>query len=153
MLNRLKNLLTQPLPEIEKGSERNVISLTLAVCVVLLEIAQADDEFTDEERDHVVETLKVRFSLSTEEAEELILSAEQAREESLDLWRFTNRVNEALDKEQKRKVLMEVWRVIYADGTLDAHEDYLVHKLARLFNLQHSDLIEAKLEVVGEKRG
>jgi uncharacterized tellurite resistance protein B-like protein len=144
MLNRLKNLLTQPLPEIEKGSERNVIGLTLAVCVVLMEIAQADDEFTDDERDHVVETLKVRFTLSTEEAEELILDAEQAREESLDLWRFTNRVNEALDKEQKQKVLLEVWRVIYADGTLDSHEDYLVHKLARLFNLQHSDLIEAK---------
>jgi len=150
MLKRLKNLLTQPLPEVKKA---DVPSLTLAVCVLLLEIARADEEFLSEEEQHVIRTMKVRFSLSDEEADELIERATQVREESLDLWKFTNRVNEALDQEQKRKVLEEVWRVIYADGSLDSHEDYLVHKLANLLNLQHSELIEAKLAVLKEIKG
>src|SRR5690606_16761152 len=50
-------------------------------------------------------------------------------------------------------ILREVWRVIYADGTLDGHEDYLVHKLAKLLNLNHPMLIEAKMAVLREIRG
>jgi len=40
-----------------------------------------------------------------------------------------------------------VWDVVYADGKLDKHEDYLVHKLAALLRLTHKQLIEAKLKV------
>jgi uncharacterized tellurite resistance protein B-like protein len=36
---------------------------------------------------------------------------------------------------------------VYADGKLDKHEDYLVHKLANLLRLTHKQLIEAKLKV------
>jgi len=43
-------------------------------------------------------------------------------------------------------IIEEVWRVIYADGTLEAHEDYLVHKLAKLLNLNHPQLIKMKMK-------
>jgi uncharacterized tellurite resistance protein B-like protein len=42
-----------------------------------------------------------------------------------------------------------VWRVIYADGKLDKHEDYLVKKIAHLLNLRHREMIDAKLRVLG----
>jgi uncharacterized tellurite resistance protein B-like protein len=145
MLKIIKNLLSDSRPPVK---EADLISLTLAVCILLLEVARADDEFSPEEHDHILSTLRVRFSLSASEAEELMEIAVEKREESLDLWRFTNRVNEALGREDKLKVLEEVWRVIYADGTLDAHEDYLVHKLGRLLKLTHKELIEAKLKVL-----
>ena len=51
---------------------------------------------------------------------------------------------------EEMEVIEEVWRVIFADGTLDGHEDYLVHKLAKLLNLTHPQLIEAKMKVRGE---
>jgi len=44
----------------------------------------------------------------------------------------------------------QTWRVIYADGRLNAYEDHFVHRLAKLLRLEHEDLIEAKLKV---KRG
>jgi hypothetical protein len=40
----------------------------------------------------------------------------------------------------------------YTDNLLDAHEDYLVHKLARLLNLDHRELIEAKMKILGQKK-
>ena len=150
MLRKLKDLLSEAPAAAQKV---DLVSLTLAVSILLLETARADEEFSPQERDHILSTLKVRFSLSPEEAQELIETARARREESLDLWRFTNRINQALDREEKRKVLEEVWRVIYADGTLDAHEDYLVHKLANLLNLRHSELIEAKVKVLKEGQG
>jgi len=153
MLHLIKNLLSPSPPATDEiPEETDLISLTVAVCILLLEVARADDEFTQEEQNHILQTLQVRFSLSPEEARDLIEISTAKREESFDLWRFTNRINEALNPGEKRKVLEEVWRVIYADGTLDAHEDYLVHKLARLLNLPHSDLIAAKLKALRDER-
>src|SRR3989338_8890693 len=45
--------------------------------------------------------------------------------------------------EEKIKVIETVWKVVYADGKLDMHEDYLVHKLSKLLKLSHKQLIDA----------
>lgn len=119
----------------------------VATCVLLLEVARADGEFTPEEHAHIMETLRRRFALSEAEADDLLQTSAAARRESMDLWRFTHRINAACSRAQKLDIIAEVWRVILADGTLDAHEDFLVHKLARLLNLAHPDLISQKLRV------
>jgi uncharacterized tellurite resistance protein B-like protein len=45
-----------------------------------------------------------------------------------------------------------VWRVIYADGTLDKFEDALARQLATLLRLDHQDVIERKMKVLNEVR-
>jgi uncharacterized tellurite resistance protein B-like protein len=150
MFSNLKSIFSVPEGELAKV---NTVDLTLAFCVLLLETARADEEFSDEEHDRVVTVLKSRFSLSNEESEELINLASRAREESLDLWGFTNRINKTYDREARRRILKEIWRIVYADGTLDAHEDYLVRKLTHLLRLSHRDMIDAKVSVLKEVRG
>ncbi len=149
MLNRLRDLFSAKV-EAQEGSHAE--RLGLATCVILLEAAKADEEFTAEERDRIIAGLRRRFSLSQTEAEELIEASEAARDQSYDLWRFTNRINQSCPPAEKIAIIEEVWRVIYADGTLEAHEDYLVHKLAKLLNLNHPQLIDAKLKVSRELR-
>ncbi len=53
--------------------------------------------------------------------------------------------------EDKTRLMEMVWRVVYADGKLDKHEDYLVKKMARLLHIRHSEMINAKLKVLGRK--
>jgi len=125
----------------------------VATCVLLLEVAGADDEFSPQECERIVEILRSRFELSQEDAEGLIRVAQDRRAESFDLWKFTNMVNEACRTDEKRQIIEEIWRVIYADQQLDPHEDYLVHKLAKLLNLTHPQLIKAKVKVLDEMRG
>ena len=48
-------------------------------------------------------------------------------------------------------MLEAVWRVVYADGRIDKHEDYLVHQLANLLRLRHKELIDAKIRTKKEK--
>lgn len=91
--------------------------------------------------------MKKEFQISEEAIEELMRIAKTKREESIDLWEFTNLINENYSKEEKKEIVEAAWKVIYADDKLDIYEDHLVHKLARLFRLDHSDLIEAKLKV------
>jgi len=147
MLRQFKQLFTAPDEEIKKA---RTIDLSLAVCVLLLEVAHADDKVTEAERDHLHETLEERYNLSQQEAEELIDVAEQTRQKSLDLWSFTNRINETQSEADRRQIMEEIWRIIYADGKLDQHEDYLVKKMANLLRLRHKDMIEAKLKVKRE---
>jgi uncharacterized tellurite resistance protein B-like protein len=118
----------------------------LAACVVLLEAAHADYECTDEELDHVMQTLRAEFGVSKEYARELLDLAHQERSQAIDLWQFTNRINQEFSKDEKRAVLEGIWRIIYADGELEKHEDQFVRKLTNLLRLSHKDMIDAKLK-------
>lgn len=123
----------------------------LAVCALFLEMASVDEEFSDEEREQILTILKEEFDLSEEYINELVEAAEEQRRSTLDLWKFTAMINRNFDVEEKIRVVELLWRIVYADGKLNKHEDYLVHKISRLFNLKHSQLIEAKLRVLKEK--
>ena len=151
MLERLFELFA--VKEVSRETPDNGERLRLATCVILLEVAGADNEFSPVECERILTSLRDRFHLSQEEAEELVRVAQERREESSDLWKFTNQINQICSHEEKIQVIEEVWRLIYADNTLEGHEDYLVHKLARLLNLSHPQLIGAKLKVLKEIRG
>ncbi len=142
MLNRIQNLLTS---DRSSALDRGKLTPTVAICTLLLEIAKADGVFSDEERQNVVFILRNWFDLTEQESSELIAEAEQLREQSLDLWSFTHVINQQFTREERVDILIEVWHVILADDVVDAHEDYLVRQLTRLLDLNHSDMIEAKI--------
>ena len=144
MLKKILDMLAGT-TESETPSPEN--KTALATCVLLLEVAEADEEFSDEERWRIQQLLQQRFGLSESEVAELIRESQEHRAESHDLWRFTNQINQSCSRQEKMQLIEEVWRVVYADGTLEAHEDYLAHKLGRLLNLDHTELIEAKMKV------
>lgn len=138
---------------VQSGSSGEEESVALAVCALLLEMAHIDGEFTGEEMRDIVNLVKEEFHLEPEEIEELIVLAERQREERIDLWQFTRLIHDRCDAEEKKRILKTLWSVVYSDGILEAHEDYLMHKLAGVLELSHRDLIEAKLRVLEERRG
>lgn len=123
-------------------------NVNVATCALLLEIAKIDGEFTAVEQKNIVDILKKEFQLSDDYIQEITETAEKELKESHDLWKFTNLINKYYDREEKNKIIEIIWKVIYSDGNLDKHEDYLVHKLSRLLNLRHSELIDAKLRAI-----
>jgi uncharacterized tellurite resistance protein B-like protein len=143
MLRRIMEMFA-PEPERPPAREERIRTAT---CVLLIEAASADDEFSSEERSHIIQTLRQRFSLSEEEAVELVQAAEDLRTNTLDHFVFTRQINEHCSLLEKERIMEEVWRVIYVDGLLEAHEDFLAHKFGRLLNLNHPQLIKAKMKV------
>jgi uncharacterized tellurite resistance protein B-like protein len=121
--------------------------LRIATCALFLEIASIDNEFSDEERASILRLIQAEYGLSEQQALEVSQRAASQLEGSIDLWKFTNLINEQYDEAERIRVVEMLWRVVYADGKLDEHEDYLVHKLARLLRLSHKQLIAAKLKV------
>lgn len=149
MLNKLAELL---FPGEDAAAATPENRTALATCVILLEAACSDQNFTVDEREHIVGVLRQRFQLSDDEATELLEEANEERNQSTDLFRFTTQLNQSLSHEEKIGIIEEVWRVIYSDGVLDAHEDHLVHKLRALLNLNQPQLIKAKMKVLKEQK-
>ncbi|MBI4083350.1 MAG: TerB family tellurite resistance protein [Candidatus Lambdaproteobacteria bacterium] len=118
--------------------------LQVAVCAILLEVARADQEFTEAERATIRRLLADRFTLGAAEVEGLIALAEEERRRSPDLWPFTNAIAKAYAPEEKLPLLVMVWQVILADARLDAQEDHLAHRLQQMLLVNHSVLMEAK---------
>lgn len=145
---KLKNMLTKKPEAVPESQEQDEIErIQVATCIILLEVAKSDDEFSSIEKATVKAILKKKFDVSAEAVEELMEMASTKREESVDLWQFTNLINQNYTKEEKMKIVESAWRVIYADKKLDGYEDHFVHKLAKLLQLDHSELIEAKLKI------
>ena len=119
----------------------------IATCALLLEMSYIDGEFNESERENIISILKKDYHLSNEHTSALIEGSKKELNESIDLWHFTNLINQNYSIEEKIRVIETVWSIAYADGRLDKHEDYLVHKLAKLLHLTHKQLIEAKLRV------
>jgi uncharacterized tellurite resistance protein B-like protein len=150
MFDRLRNLLTGgPVQEAKQEHER----VQVATCVLLLEMAHADEEFQDMEELLIRDLLQRKFELSADSAAELLSFAQQQRQESLDLHQFARQINADFSIEEKVEVMEAVWRIIYADGVLDQHEDYLVRKIATLLRLSHRQMIAAKIKILDQMRG
>ncbi len=134
----------------EESAEDRELKLRVATSVILLEAATADSNFSPQEQEKIIEILKSRFQMNDESVKELIDKSEQKRENSTDLWYFTDLINENLNNEEKYNLMELVWEVIYSDGTLDKFENYIAHKLLNMLNLDHSKFIELKMKVKNE---
>jgi uncharacterized tellurite resistance protein B-like protein len=149
MLDKLKSLFgTAPLEKSALDIEVEVDRVYPATCAILLELANIDGEFSDTERDHIIAVFKDDYHLPEEDILELIAASEKELKESIDLWQFTNLINQNFSLEEKIRIMETVWKVAYSDGSLDENEDYLAHKVANLLRLNHKQLIDAKLKML-----
>lgn len=135
---------------IPKGSIDQQQKLRVATCVTLLEAVTADDTLSDQELQKLIELLKSKYDMTETQVNELIETSKREREDSADLWYFTNLINENLAIDEKYELMEMIWQAIYSDGTLDKYENYIAHKLKNLLNLDHTKFIDIKLKV---KRG
>lgn len=118
--------------------------LRVAACALLLEMAHADNEFSAEERTHIEAVLVRHFDLDADTARELIEVAERERRDATDLHQFTAIINRHYDEGQRMVLAELLWRIVYADGELSRHEDYLSRKIANLLELRPGFLAEAR---------
>jgi uncharacterized tellurite resistance protein B-like protein len=129
--------------------------IRLAACALLLELAHADDEFSDDERRHLESAVRRQFGLEATDAERLLQLAEEERAQAVDLWQFTNLVAENYSLGQKMVLAEIMWGLVYSDGDLAGKEDYLMRKICNLLRLEPGYLAEARkrVEAPGDEGG
>jgi len=150
MLNYLKELFSNPNNNESVESESNQHKLQVAACALLIEIAAADDEFAEEEKNKIIAVMKNIFDLTNEEVDNFITKSEEEIINSVSLYEFTDVLNKQLNSDEKYFIIKNLWHIAYADGNLDTFEDHYIKKISNNLHLYHKDRIAAKLEVKEE---
>ena len=145
MLESIKSFFKSSMsPPPDAGKKESAPDIRLAACALLLELAQADDEFTEDERQHLESAIRRQYGLGQAEAEKLLELAQEARDEAIDLWQFTNLIAENYSLGQKMVLAEIMWGLVYSDGHLAEKEDYLMRKICNLLRLEPGYLAEAR---------
>ncbi len=148
MFSSLKTFFQENLASATPDGEAS--RLQIATCALLLEVAHADEHYSDDEVETIMALVAQRFDLDASRAAELLQVAEGARRESGDLYQFARLINDHFSHPRKLAVLELLWEVVYSDGILEAHEDALMHKVGTLLSVRHDELMALKVRIKRE---
>lgn len=127
-------------------SNSQSINIDHATAVLLVEVMAADHEWDDIESNAIKDILITQFSLNNEEAEALLSDSTQSQQEANDLYQYTKVIIENFSHEQRYQMLVNLWKVAFADGQVDRYEEHMIRKITDLLHMPHSQYIRAKLE-------
>ena len=149
MLDAIKSFFGATMEPESPEQEVTEPDVRLAACALLIEIAHADDEFTQDESQHLLSAVRRQYGLDAGEAEKLLELAERARVEAVDLWQFTKLIKQTYSLGQKMVLVEVMWGLVYSDGELSSHEESLMRRVCHLLDLAPGYLADARRKVEG----
>ena len=142
MMNKLSNWFNQSIeaPTVDDAPHE----LELATAALMMEVARADFEQSEEERSLMLQKLGSRLKLTDDAVAGLLLLAQDASEEAHDLYSFTSIINERFSYPEKKQLVVNLWEIALADAHIDPQEDHIIRRIAGLLSVDHSDVIHAR---------
>ncbi len=122
-------------------------SVTVAIIALALHVIQADGVVDQAETQTLETAIRSYFNLSKGEFEIILKAAKREEEDAVDLFRFTSRINRALDERQKTEFIGMLWQIVHADNDRNELEDHLVWRIAELIGVSGRDRINQRLDV------
>ncbi len=134
-----ESLESSPAPQTLSVEDRQ-----LATAALLMEVAFADDNFDDVERQKLQTILQKKFNLDAEALADLTALARDEQKQATSLYQFTQVINRSCSADDKYELIKAMWEVAFIDGHIDKYEEHLIRKVAELLYVSHSDFIRAK---------
>ncbi|CAA6815081.1 MAG: Unknown protein [uncultured Thiotrichaceae bacterium] len=125
-------------------SDHDSVNIDQATAVLLVEVMAADHEWDDIESNAIKDILITQFSLNSEEAEALLSDSTQSQQKANDLYQFTKVITENFSHDQRYEMLVNLWKVAFADGQVDRYEEHMIRKITDLLHMPHTQYIRAK---------
>lgn len=148
MLDRLREIFSSGAREhadsLEFADETEIVPL--AAALVLLEVAWADHTLEEKELDLIRNSLIALYGIDSETAESVLDRAQSERTKNTSMYPFTRQLNDHLSIEERKNLLVHLWRMNSFDGSPFHYEEGVIRKTAELLHLRHSEFIQAKLE-------
>jgi len=143
-LESLKQIIHQHEPEPDEHA------LPRAAAVLLLELAAADAGIDDSERQVIERAMIEKFGLNAAEVQALIDEATLQQRQTHSLHEFTHQLRTQLSPDARSEMVEWFWKVSFADGRLDRHEEHLVRRLADLLGVPHREFMRRKHKATGQ---
>ncbi len=110
-----------------------------AMAALLVRIARADGDYSEEEIERIDRILARRYGLSPFDAVALRREGETFEQMAPDTVRFTRAIKDAVDYDHREGVIEAMWEVVLADGVRDTEEDTLLRLVANLLGVNDRD--------------
>ena len=100
-----------------------------------------------DERASIAAILNSEFDLNEDETRTMIEEAEQAVEETGQLYGFTRVIKDRYTPEERIGMIEMLWQVAFADGNVDMYESNLIRRVAGLIYVSDIERGRAKKRV------
>ena len=124
-------------------------AIVLAAVSLMLEVARSDSGGEQVEHAVIRSILSSEFNVEIGLIDSLFEAGVEKVEDAIDLFQFTQLINDQYNREQKEALVYAMWRVALADGKVQAIEDHIIRRVAGLIHVAHGDFIRLKLKARG----
>jgi len=125
----------------EKPKNLRLIALCLA-----FEVANADNDIDDREKDLIIEKIKSTIDVSVLNEKEIYNVIKEESDKRVSFYDIIHDINTNLDKEEKIKILRLLWEIAYADEVLDVDEEKIIRRSAEMLGIKPSIVLKTKDE-------
>ena len=127
--------------------DKEHISIKNSAAILLLSVANADNTIEKEEIKSIKDIIQDFFSLEKEETYAIVQNAIKELKESVSFFKYGQILNQNFTYQDKIDFICCVFEVAYADKELHFKEQHLIKQISGILNVEHQDLIKAKLEI------
>ena len=135
------NFLKKKEEKKEKPKNLRLIALCLA-----FEVANADNDIDDREKDLILEKIKSTIDVSVLTEKEIFEVIQEESQKRVSFYDIINDINKNLDKKEKIDVLKMLWEIAYADKVLDVDEERIIRRSAEMLGINPSIVLQTKEE-------
>jgi len=144
MLKILQNLIDQLAQEDQTTVSQPMLEQVTAA--LMIQLAKVDQQIAIEELRIIRRFISTTFNIVEADLDELMKTAEVQADQSISLYEFTSLIHQRLSSEQKYEIVLNLWRIAYADGHLDKYEEHFIRRAAELIYVPHTEFMRAKHE-------
>lgn len=142
-LDFLKNTLVPD--ENPKNEENNENNYRLSLGVLLYLVATSDNNLSDSEKEEIIRILEKRNIDIPGKLFEILRNKEK---DSVDIYSFTNDINPVFNRNEKIRLIEDLFRVACADNNLSSEEIETIRTISTLLRLSHDEFISAKVKIL-----
>ena len=140
MKNFFKGFFNKPISQEPETSN----SVLLSAISLMIEVSLADEIMDISEIETLKKVLLNEFEVKENDLENLISDAKKNQNSSTSLYEFTRKINDEYEFDDKKNLILSMWKIAYADGNIDKYEEYVIRKVSDLIYISHPDFIESK---------
>ena len=126
----------------EKPKNLKLIALCLA-----FEVANADNDIDEREKDLILEKIKESTDISILSEKEIFEVIQEESQRRVSFYDIINDINKNLNKEEKIDILKMLWEIAYADKVLDVDEEKIIRRSAEMLGIKPSIVLQTKEEL------
>ena len=140
MFNFFKKSQQKDIPENVNSS----FEIELTAAVLAYEIARIDGEISNEELNILMKEIQTIANKVNKDEKEILKIIEVYSNDSVSFYEFIEDINKNYTKDDKLSLLNFMWKIAYADGTLEVNEEKLIRRLADLIKIKDLEVLKLK---------